>query len=370
MNKKGYMINDEIRIHDNGENEIRFRIGIWNYNEAVIDLSSESENMKKVIRDMVEKLFNGELVYEEDLKADILSEQEKMALCQLFEGLNEAKMVVTPEERLRGSSITDVLMGEYKDLGRVEDREEAGVRRFLFITDDKYSRETVMGLSKEMNINVTEMKKESVDRLRECDLTTKMDTLAYYEQMEPFNKEIEEYYGVIVCLRKPEVSLLRNLNRILIHNKKKGLISFIDGPFITAFGIKPPFSGCIECFEERILSKMEDHSAYEKFERFTFENKDKLNMNVGYIPLMNFLSNLCLSEAYLLSVLGTNKLQGRCLSMYIPSLEIQIQDLLKVPYCNACGAVSAVKFKDLNINSRRVVDDIWDQISNEERGLL
>lgn len=370
MNKLCYMINDELRIFDNGANEIRLRIGIWNYNEAVIDLSQETEEMKVVVREIFGKLFQGETIGNEDINDNRLNDNDKMSLNQLFLGLNEMRMVVTHEEKLRGTSITDVLAGEYKGLGRPQDNEEPGVRKFMLITDDENSESTVLSLSESMDVNITTMSKEKIERLKQIDLTTKMDTLSYYEDMKEFEEELGDYYGVVVCLRRPELSLLRNLNRILIHLKKHGIISFIDGPFITAFGIKPPFTGCIECFEERILSKMEDHTAFEKFEKFRFKNSEKLAYNKGHIPLVNFLSNLCISEAYLLSVIGSNKLQGRCLSMYIPSMEIQVQDLLKVPYCNGCGAVSQIRFKDLNVNSRRIVDDILEELSNDEKGLL
>jgi len=367
VNKKTYMISDELRIIDNGVDEIRFRVGIWNYNEAVVELSQESDQFKVVLREVVDRLRKEEKVEEQELRDERLEVKDKEALVQLFQGLNKAKILLTEEERLRGSAILDILAGEYKELGREKDREEHGKRRILYITDDEHSNQTIKVLSESMNLNIHKLEEEKLRELRKIDLTTKMDTLSYYDDMNKALESFQEFYGVMVCLRKPEVTLLRNLNRILIHLKKDAIISFIDGPFITAFGIKPPYTGCVECFEERILSKMEDHLAYEKFEKFTFDNKNKTHENKGYIPLVNLLSNLCASEAYLLSVLGTNKLQGRCLSIYIPSMEIQMQDLLKVPYCSACGAVATIKFKDLNINSRRIVDEIIDNINEKDK---
>ena len=58
--------------------------------------------------------------------------------------------------------------------------------------------------------------------------------------------------------REASLVFLRNLNRVLVQTSQVLSLSLLDGPFTTVFTIKPPETGCFECFEQRLLARMEE----------------------------------------------------------------------------------------------------------------
>lgn len=73
-----YRLSNNLRIYDNGENEIRFRSGLWNYNEAVLDLSTETENFTKSFRKVIDNLKNNKGISVKDLDGYELNNEEKI----------------------------------------------------------------------------------------------------------------------------------------------------------------------------------------------------------------------------------------------------------------------------------------------------
>ena len=79
---------------------------------------------------------------------------------------------------------------------------------------------------------------------------------------------------------------------------------------------------------------------------------------MGQIPLLNMLVNIAVSEAYTFKRIGVSKFTGRLLTIYMPTMEIQVQDLLRVPYCSACGAIAKAALEEKNVSSRALVDEM------------
>lgn len=71
---------------------------------------------------------------------------------------------------------------------------------------------------------------------------------------------------------------------------------------------------------------------------------------------MNFLINISLVECYLFAYYGASRFEGRLLSIFIPTLEIQVQDVLRVPFCPACGVVADEQLREKNISTRNLID--------------
>ena len=67
---------------------------------------------------------------------------------------------------------------------------------------------------------------------------------------------------------------------------------------------------------------------------------------------------MCISEAYLASNIGSSKFEGRLLSIYIPTLEIQVQDILKIPTSNAMGNLAKTQYKDNQVEARKIINQI------------
>src|SRR5262249_35797799 len=82
-------------------------------------------------------------------------------------------------------------------------------------------------------------------------------------------------------------------------------------------------------------------------------------------PALHMLTAAVISEGYLYSATGMMRLAGRIVNTYLPLLEIQVQDLLRVPYCPACGFISRAEMNEMYTASKRLVADLVGKVELE-----
>ena len=159
------------------------------------------------------------------------------------------------------------------------------------------------------------------------------------------------------------MSFLRNLNRLLIRLEKPLILGLIDGPFITALSTLATDTGCFECFEQRMLARLEDTAIYQQFVDATAGVTAA--SGAWTAPQLHALISAVISEGYLYATVGMMRLAGRVVNIYLPLLEIQVQDLLRVPYCPACGYVARAQMNEMYTSTKRLVDDMLHRITVE-----
>src|SRR5262245_66184630 len=91
-------------------------------------------------------------------------------------------------------------------------------------------------------------------------------------------------------------------------------------------------------------------------------NLPRLDHKVRASPLMHSLAVQVLFEGLMVSRIGKAKLAGRALNTYVPLMEIQVQPLLRVPFCPACGFVARARMEEMYPSSRKIVDRLVDRI--------
>ncbi|EKS4343685.1 streptolysin associated protein SagC [Clostridium sporogenes] len=358
-NNNIYKLSNNLRIYDNGENEIRFRSGLWNYNEAVLDLSSETPNFIKAFRIIINDLKNNKAFSMKYLDEHNLNDQEKNNLINVISSLSEAGMLCSENEKDNEFEMSKVLLGDFRyNLNK----KEGEPQKVLFISDNDYAKETAKSLSDGMNMKLDLCSKETIDNIISMDLTSNLDALEKKSNTENLKNKLKNYSSILICMGHINMNLFRNINRVSIELKKPIIMSFIDGPFITILSTLPPKTGCLECFEQRILSRLEDHVLYHKFIESDFKTIEEPHKSI--IPLLNIMTNMLISEGFLINNFNTCKIEGRVLSIFVPTLEIQTQDLLRVPFCPACGNISKAKLSEINISTRNIVDEILEDINS------
>lgn len=359
MNKI-YRLDEDLRILYNNSNEIRLRLGMWNYNEAILDISSFSDEFKESIKISFSKMKSDKGLEVLEIENYNIKEEEKENLKQLLSELEQAGMIYDKKHLDIKEKINNVLLGNLTEAFIEEDRKD---RRVLFVTDCDYSMETAKNICKEMQVELEFKGNDFISKVAKMDAVTNLDALTTEKSIQGISEEIKDYDAIAISLKHINMAFLRNINRAAIELKKPVTLGMIDGPFITVLSIKPPVTGCLECFENRILARLEDHVLYQKYVQNDFTSKGKINPSK--ILLSNMVTNLVLSEAVLLKNLGATKFEGRVLSVFIPTLEVQVQDLLRVPYCPACGSVAKAKFEEMNVKSRVIVDKILKTIDKK-----
>lgn len=348
--RKFYM-DSNVRTLLGGANEIRIRSGLFNYNEATLDLTPYSDDMKEATKQLV-KTLKKEGFAMEDIDHFSITEEDKQTLRELMGGLLEANMIFEKDGDMQ-AAVTDTVLGSIKDALVPEDLKNSNV---LFISDCDYCIKMAKELSEQIKLDINYAGRELIEKIVTLDLTTNIDALKTEKALAKLDDMLGEYDAYVISLKHIHMKFIRNLNRYVLDKQKTMTVGMIDGPFVTVFSISPPSTGCAECFEKRILARLEDHQLYERYvDTDDFGNTEN---NPANLLLASMLTNLVISEAFLIKHYSMTKFEGRVLSVFIPTLEIQTQDLLRIPHCPACGYVSKAQFEEINLESRVMVDQL------------
>lgn len=351
-----YTLRESVRIFRNGE-EIRLRKGIWNYSEAALQLTGQNDTVVRFFDAAYTAFAQGDCVDPNAIAARVGMTAEDLTSCiEWFESLGH-------QQFLSATELRDVVRTSSALLGGAPSGFEERVgtpRPVLFLADTEYTGSAAKALSSEVGLPLDFIQADSIREMVLADLTTRTDAVKYVQSLSKFKNLITPYACVVGCLAAPNLRLLRNLNRILIEVEKPLILGLMDGPFMTVLAALPAESGCFECFEQRMLARLEDTLVYHEFVRNT-QTDSKVNGR-SLAPQLHMLLATAISEAFLYSTIGMMRLAGRILNIYLPLLEIQVQDLLRVPYCPACGFISKSQMSDMYTSSKRLLTDMMAKV--------
>jgi thiazole/oxazole-forming peptide maturase SagC family component len=287
-----------------------------------------------------------------------MSREELIPFAELLESLRQQQFLHDTAQGSIAQAIRALLGG---NLVGFEDR-ATPPHPALFFSDTDYARGAAKSLAGELAFPLNFLDPEVTQGLATADLTTKTDAVAYTETVAKFEKHFSPYSCVMGCMAAPNLTMLRNLNRLLIRLEKPLILGLIDGPFVSAMSSMPTDTGCFECFEQRMLARLEDTQVYHQFVQAT---GGAAATGPWLSPQMHVLTSMVLSEGFLWSTIGLMRLAGRAVSVYLPLLEIQVQDVLRVPYCPGCGFISKAHMDELYTSSKRIIADMMGKIEVE-----
>jgi thiazole/oxazole-forming peptide maturase SagC family component len=354
-----YRLADGVRLHRTGD-EIRFRKGVWSHNEATLRLIDQPVPVAAFLSAACEALARGGEADLASIGRELDAAAEELSQYQaVFESLKHQQFVRDATQKSAAQMVAALLGGSISGF----EAQIASPRPALFFTDSDYARASASALAGEIGLPLDVLDADVVRALATADLTSRTDAVDYIEAASRYEKIIQPYTCVLGCMASPNLSILRNLNRLLIRVEKPLILGLIDGPFATALSTLATDTGCFECFEQRMLARLEDLAAYHDF----------VNATAGAVPVsgawavpqLHALVSVVVSEAFLFSTVGMMRLAGRVVNVYLPLLEIQTQDLLRVPYCPACGHVARAQMNELYTSTRRLVNDMLGKITVE-----
>ena len=88
MAKKNIKLYDSVSIFFNSDDEIRFRKGIWNFEEASLTLNDLEDNMREVVMFIVKELLDDKLISFDDIvKKFSLNEKDSNLLNDIINSL-------------------------------------------------------------------------------------------------------------------------------------------------------------------------------------------------------------------------------------------------------------------------------------------
>lgn len=352
-----------VRVFLSNPDELRFRKGVWSYTEALVNLEGHSIAVKQFFaeasREFMEKDRLTFSVIVDDIK---LTEVETTQCKAILDNLKEQGFLSAEGSRLPGSSVTDALLGGAILPTGDEARDPLPI---LFLSDIDYAVSTAKELAGQLRLPLDALDSSELGDLAAANLTDQTDVIAHSTSLERLGKRYSAYGCVVACFASPRVQLLRNLNRVLLHLEMPLFLGLIDGPFVSLLACIAPQTGCFECFEQRMLARLEDTTVYHKFvesqRRFAPGDLDR-----GNVPAIHILVSAALSEAFLFGASGISRLAGRCINIYLPLLEIQVEDLLRVGYCPACGYVAKLQMDEMYTSSREIMNALLKNVTLAE----
>lgn len=349
----GLVLAPNVRTFFDSAGAIRLRTGIWNYEEAVIDLSSEPPEVASAVAALFRALEAGEAVQPAGAG---LPPVARANVEQLMEDLRQTRFVDRVDERRLRDQVSDALLGYWRPYDATESRRPAAP--IVLLADDPATVAEAGRLAEAMGVSLREVPADVYDVLAGADFTSVVDGYAHEADFAAVTQALSGAATVVGAFRSPPVALLRNLNRVLVAGSTRSVLGLVDGPFVTVAGFGPPHTGCFECFEQRALARLEDHVSYHEFVR---ARPRPATMN-GVAPVINLLLNVCLAEGLLCQSLGVSRFSGRVLHVYLPTVEIQVQDLLRTASCPACGRVAQQRMAEMNFSTRAVIDRVVSDI--------
>jgi len=354
-----YALKEGVRVFRSGD-EIRFRKGVWSYTEAVVRLAGQEERVVRFFNAVYEALVRAHEANPEVIGSEVGANAEQIAsYCGLLENLKRQQFLYDNDQRDVARTVGALLGGSLSGFA-----EGVGILRpVLFLTDSDYIREAAKTLSKEIGLALDFLDDETIQTLATADLTTRIDAVKHKETEASLEKVFRPYACVLGCVAGPNISMLRNLNRLLIATEKPLILGLIDGPFISVLGTLAIETGCFECYEQRMLARLEDTVVYHRFVESTAKGAN--TTGPWFSAQMHMLMAAVISEGLIYSGLGLMRLAGRIVNIYLPLLEIQVQDLLRVPYCPACGFISKAQMNEAYTSTTRLVTEMLTNIELE-----
>lgn len=343
------ILGDSVQIFTNGDHEYRIRKGVWNFEEATLNM----EGAKAEIKRAMSAIFN-QLAREEELKLDQLkdvTELQATDLEEVLEVLNDLTFsgyLAEKNTKASDNLLAQVLHGaDIESLGFTPN-----TRPILFYSDSTAVIDYIEKLASDAEIPIEVLKIDEINEIANLDLTTRYEAYEVKTLEKKLCKRFDAYSIVVGCLERPRISFLRNLNRILVKLSKSSVLSMIDGPFSSIMTMSPPETGCFECYESRLMARMMERSVYKEY---VDQSRDVSASSGSSVALLHGIASSAFMEGILLWKIGRSRLAGRIQSTYVPLLEIQMQDLLRVPYCPACGGASSTD-KEMYASTDSIVE--------------
>src|SRR5262249_30032389 len=161
-----------------------------------------------------------------------------------------------------------------------------------FFADSNYAKNAAATIAGQIELPMDMLDDNVLSTLIKIDLTTKTEALELTRQIENLQRYFAPYSCVIGCLGSPNISMLRNLNRVLIKVEKPLILGLIDGPFATVLSLVPRQSGCFECYEQRLMARLQDTLVYHQYVRNTAKSNGAaaVNSTTAYAPALHILA--------------------------------------------------------------------------------
>lgn len=148
------------------------------------------------------------------------------------------------------------------------------------------------------------------------------------------------------------------VNRISLDRGIPWIHAAIDGPFLFVGPIfVPRRSACYECFERRVTMNLREAASYQRYKRALVEREIRCGRPPVEPVLVGLLASHTAFEALNFLLTGASSLVNKVLAIYLPTMEITYNEVLRVPGCEACSPIVERDGKELYFDIRALIQE-------------
>jgi bacteriocin biosynthesis cyclodehydratase domain-containing protein len=320
--------------------QVELRFGVWNPVSVVVSDGSASGRLARLVLGL-----DGTRTPAELAAAEGVPREEVESLVDYLLSLDALE------------SRPATALDHYLDLAVPWRRDETGPRRIVLLGDFTLAAELerlVAASLPEVPVAVAPGDDPAALAIAERDQSWLADGLAFEERLADFAHLRDAF--VVVAQATIDPLALRALNRALLALRVPWLHAALDGPFVLVGPIVVPGrSPCYECLETRVLMNLREGASYQRYKNALAAQA----VAVGAPPLAPALAGLLAAHTALEAVnfvaTGSSFTVGKLLAVYLPTMELAYNEVLRAPTCPACAPVGERDASELYFDMDAVV---------------
>ncbi|MGW1075715.1 TOMM precursor leader peptide-binding protein [Streptomyces sp. NPDC002537] len=197
------------------------------------------------------------------------------------------------------------------------------------------------------------------DRLTES--LNRMDENAVHDglRLAGLAEELAPLRGGYVVWAQDTVNPVRSrvFNRVAMELDVPWTHVAVDGPFLLVGPtVVPGSSPCYECFETRVAMNLRESASYVRYKRALAAGAVKSGTPAQLSAVRSTIAGHSALEAINFLTTGSTFTIGKVLGIYLPTMEIAHQEVLRLPGCRACGSLRGRDDASLYFDARSWID--------------
>lgn len=176
-------------------------------------------------------------------------------------------------------------------------------------------------------------------------------------------------YFIIFTTKNLDPLLLQYFNYVAIELGLSWVFAAIDGPMLF---IGPTFTqnetACFECFEKRVVMNLGNSSNYIEYKKSLACSYDTNQASDTTLSVTRGLLATHVSlEAINYILTGSNHTVSKALCIYLPTMEIVFNEVMKLSGCSACGVLVNSPLRQMNFDIDYLLTEAEHEIGSTTR---
>jgi len=325
MKQATLRIKSHFSIIPHSAQQVELRSGVWNPTSFIINDESNTNKLYAILKDL-----NGNLTVQEMAKKHHVSRAEIEAILDHLQQLNVVE-----------SSTSEVINNYMEHLVVQSGGLNDNGRNILIIGEDIICHEIkriLVNITHENSIVTLDVADPAIKSIK-TNAQWMFDSFMLEEAVDKFSWWKD--YFIVLALTRNDPLLAMRLNQMNYTLGIPWIHGVIDGPFIF---IGPAFlsqSGpCYHCFEKRVTMNLREYASYQRYKETLAVNECTENIINKSSPVMHVLAAHLAMEIINYRYAMTCFTKSKALSIYLPTMEIFFNEVLRLSGCSVCGSVS------------------------------